>query len=244
MTNNQNDSKTFWQQISAILLKGKGSDLIKLIDMDTNTPIKDNDVPDYINEYFSTIGSRLAEGLNGHWVYSGKRNAVDIVNIETNEEEILKLSNEIEITKSSAIEHVSSRLIKDVFTNFPDIIVKIFNTSLQTGIVPTTWKSATIIPLKKEGNSPDVNNLRPISLLPIQGKVLEKIVHHKLMSNLDTNKLLDPNQGGFRQNHSTIDTTVKFTEDLYKNINRGLITVASFIDFRKAFDTVNHNILL
>ena len=119
----------------------------------------------------------------------------------------------------------------------------IYNTSLLSGSVPISWKSATIIPLKKEGNSPDVNNLRPISLLPIQGKILEKIVHSRLMSHLDENNLLDDKQGGFIQNHSTIDTITKFTEDIYKNINQGIITVAAFIDSKKAFDTVNHEIL-
>ena len=64
------------------------------------------------------------------------------------------------------------------------------------------------------------------------------------MNFLDENNLLDNKQGGFRQNHSTVDTIVKFTENIYKNINKGHITVAAFIDFKKAFDTVNHNILV
>ena len=214
------------------------------MDGNSGAPIPDSEVPDFINNYFSTIGSTLAENLSKNWVYNGIQSDNVIQNITTDIVEVAKLVNDIDVNKSSAIDYISSRVIKDIFSNFPEIVVKIFNTSLRTGLVPESWKSATVIPLKKEGNSPDVNNLRPISLLPIQWKLLDKIVHTRLMSHFDDNNLLDIKQGGFRQNHSTIDTTVKFTEDLYKNINQGLTTVAAFIDFRKAFDTVNHTILV
>ena len=206
LTTNQNDTKKFWQQISAILPKGKGPDLIKLIDGNSNTPIHDSAVPNFINDYFSTIGSKLAENLSTKWDYAGDRCATEIVNIVANEDELSRLFQNINTNKSSAIEYISSRLVKDVFIANVRLMLKIYNTSLYTGSVPTSWESATIIPLKKEGNSPDVNNLRPISLLPI----LEKIVHSRLMCHLDENNLLDEKQGGFRHNHSTTDTIIKF----------------------------------
>ena len=241
---NKNDTKKFWLQINSILPKGKGSQLIKLIDTDTKSPIEHSDVSMYINNYFATIGPKLAENINTEWEYVGTRSANKMLDMEPNVEEVMKLAKDIDTTKSSAIEYISSRIIKDTFLGLPDKIVKLFNASLTTGQVPQSWKSATIVPLKKEGNSPDVNNLRPISLLPIQGKLLEKIVHNRLLSYLDGNDLLDKKQGGFRPKHSTTNTIVDFTENIYKNINQGLITVATFIDLRKAFDTVNHNILL
>ena len=89
-----------------------------------------------------------------------------------------------------------------------------------------------------------MNNLRPISLLPIQSKLLEKIVHKRLLAHLHENELLDDKQGSFRPNHSTVDTIVKFSENLYKNINQGQTTIDVYIDLRKAFDTVNHKFLL
>ena len=224
--------------------KGRSSDLIKLVDSNTGKPVLDNEVPDYINNYFATIGSKLAKDMNCPWTYTGEEYLNNIPNIVTDEDEILKLAKDIDVNKSSAIEYISSRIIKDVFITIPVIIAKLYNTSLSSGLVPLSWKSATIIPLKKEGNSPDVNNLRPISLLPIQGKLLEKIVHNRLMAHLELYNILDTNQGGFRTNHSTTDTIVKFTENLYKNINQGLVTVAAYKDLRKAFDTVNHTILL
>ena len=95
---------------------------------------------------------------------------------------------EIDVTKSSSVLYLSSRILKDAFTLLPHVLQKIFNLSLSTGIVPDSWKHATIIPLKKWGNSNDVSNLRPISLLPIQGIILEEIVHNRLMNRLEAGR--------------------------------------------------------
>ena len=68
------------------------------------------------------------------------------------------------------VSYISSRVIKDAFETVPMYLTTLFNMSLNQGIVPEIWKTATVIPLKKDGNSPDINNLRPISLLPVQMK--------------------------------------------------------------------------
>ena len=109
---------------------------------------------------------------------------------------------------------------------------KIFDSSLLSGIVPSSWKHAPIIPLQKEGNTRDVNNLRPISLLPLPGKILEKIVHKHLSLYLEKNNILDINQGGFRQNHSTTNSVVGLTEDIYRAMNKKEFTVVVYVDFR------------
>ena len=106
------------------------------------------------------------------------------------------------------------------------------------------WKHAIIIPLQKDGNANDVNNLRPVSLLPLPGKILEKLIQEKLSHYLEFNNILDVKQGGFRPNHSTTDTAVKLTEDIYYAMNNKKATAVVYVDLRKAFDTVNHQILL
>ena len=142
------------------------------------------------------------------------------------------------------MEDLPTKILKVAFLCTPEKLKRIFNQSLTTGVVPLAWKHATIIPLRKEGNSRDVNNLRPVSLLPLPGKILEKIIQAKLSYFLEEKNLLDTKQGGFRPNHSTTNTAVDFTEDIYCNMNRGEITAAVFVDLRKAFDIVNHEILL
>ena len=89
-----------------------------------------------------------------------------------------------------------------------------------------------------------MSNLRPVSLLPLPGKLIEKIVHTRLYTFFEENSVLDEKQGGFRRGHCTTATTAKRTEDLYQSINNKELTVATFMDLRKAFDTVDHTILL
>ena len=101
-----------------------------------------------------------------------------------------------------------------------------------------------ITPLQKGGNKTSVSNLRPVSLLPLPSKIIERILHDRIMFHMERLNLLETNQGGFRKNHSTLDTIAKFTNDIFNGINNREITTAVYIDLAKGFDTVNHKILL
>ena len=169
---------------------------------------------------------------------------MEITNIRVSTDEVLKVCKAIDISKSSAVDGLSSKILKDAFVAIVHKLTRLFNLSLTHGKFPDQWKSATVIPLQKAGDKSDVNNLRPVSLLPLPGKILEKLVHKKLLHFLEINNLLDHNQGGFRPNRSTINTVAKMTDMIFNAMNNKEITVAAFIDFRKAFDTVNHEILI
>ena len=111
-------------------------------------------------------------------------------------------------------------------------------------MILSIWKIAKVTPLRKAGISNDVSNLRPVSLLPITSKLIEKIVHNRIYSFLDGNDILDKKQGRFRPNHSTCNSTATFIDDIYTAMNSNEILIATYIDAMKAFDTVNHKILL
>ena len=106
--------------------------------------------------------------------------------------------------------------------------------------MPTEWKSARVIPLFKKGKKDDMDDYRPISILPMVSKVLERVVHIQLVKYLLDHKILSPYQCGFRKCHSTEFAALSFADTIRQNIDLGQLTGAVFVDLRKAFDTVDH----
>ena len=210
---------------------------------DTKQQILDKNVADYINDFCCNIGPSLASNFGSVWRYHGNRVEDNIQDIMTDELEIIKLCKTIDIYKSSAVSNLSSRVLKDVFLAIPEKIVALMNISLITCTFPDAWEKANVVPLFKGGDRTNVNNFRPVSLLPLPGKLLERIVHSRLINFFDMHNVLNPNQGGFRAGHSTTNTIACFTDDIL-HLNESECTMAAFIDLCKAFDTVNHNILI
>ena len=158
-------------------------------------------------------------------------------------EELKKEIDNIEIYKSSGLHNISSRILKDIWSISPLILLDIINKSLKTGIFPEDWKHGTVIPIPKVANPQSVNELRPITLLPLPGKIMERLIHNKLYPYLEEHNILVSNQNGFRKQHGTTDTIFKFINHIIDNMNDKK-TIAVFIDFKKAFDTLNHQILI
>ena len=243
--NDINDSKQFWRNVNEVWPNKKSnSSKITLINQDTNVEIKQEDTAEFINQYFTNIGPSLAQNFNEPWNYGGVIADRHIDSIEVNEIEILKICKEIDINKSSSIPNISCRILRDSFISQIKRIGYLIKQIFSTGIFPDIWKIANITPLQKDGNVHSVNNLRPISLLPLPSKIVEKIIHDRMMHHLEQNMYLDINQGGFRKNNSTINTVTYFTNDIFNGFNNRELTVATYIDMAKAFDTVNHEVLL
>ena len=92
----------------------------------------------------------------------------------------------------------------------------LFKNSFNNGIFPTDWKRANVIPIHKKNDKQIVSNYRPISLLPICSKIFERIIFNNLYNFLDENKLLNPNQSGFKSSDSCVHQLIKITHDIYK----------------------------
>ena len=125
-----------------------------------------------------------------------------------------------------------------------DCVTHLVNLSIKSGMVPSEWKQAKVVPLFKSGNKDDLDNYRPISILPILSKILEKAVFHQLHSYRSKNSLLSPYQSGFRASHSTQFAITFLIDKIRGRMDKGLLTGAMFIDLKKAFDTVPHDGLL
>ena len=206
--------------------------------------INKNNVANFINDYFTNIGPTLARNMNSPWTYDSDVIHDQIHDIVTTPDEIYAICKDFEIHKSSSITLLSSRLRKGSFCILTLQLTFLLNKIFSTATIPDLWKIAKVTPLYKGGDRTNVSNYRPISILPLPGKIMEKIIHNRLTTFMDIHNILTPYQDGFRKGRSTIDTIAGFTDDIATNMNQGNCTIAAFIDFKKAFDTVSHEILI
>ena len=118
------------------------------------------------------------------------------------------------------------------------------NKSFITGKFPDALKIARVTPIFKTGDKQDISNFRPISILPIISKIYEKVVLIQILSFINKFKLLHNNQYGFRPNRSTTQAILDNLQFIYNNLDAGNTVLSIFLDFSKAFDSINHQILL
>ena len=158
--------------------------------------------------------------------------------------EISDIINELHPNKSAGFDEISPKIIKLACPFIAQPLTEIFNSSLVTGIFPDQMKIARVIPLFKSEDRTLVNNYRPISVLPVFSKILEKIIYKRLNSYLNNYNLLTHKQYGFRENHSTYMALVDLVDRVSKEIDSGQLSLGIFIDLSKAFDTIDHTILI
>ena len=143
-------------------------------------------------------------------------------------------------TSSCGSDGIPLRYIKESLPVIIPYLTCILNTSIVTGTCPTPWKHALVVPIFKTGNANDPKNYRPISLLPIMSKILEKIVALQLNKFLEDNHLLSNSQHGFRTSLSTDTALLSLSNKLYQNIDNKNLSLVTLCDLSKAFDSVSH----
>ena len=160
------------------------------------------------------------------------------------EEKIEKLLNKINPSKSTGLDKIPGRFIKDGAKVISSPIAHLINLSLYKGIVPDCLKEAKVVPLYKKNSKSEVGNYRPVSILNVLSKILEKEVHEQFQTYLNKANLIYPQQSGFRPNYSTDTCLIHLIDKIKAENDKGNYTGMCLIDLQKAFDTVNHDILL
>ena len=218
--------------------------------LNINGKITDNpvEITNKINNYFVNVGPQTEKGVPKVLnmtpdKFLRNRNQFNLLIAHISDEEVLKIIETLP-NKSVGPASIPLRLLKVV----ADIVVVslcfIINLSFTTGIFPEVWKVAKVIPLHKGGSTEELNNFRPISLLSIFDKIIEKLMHLRLYSFLEEHQILCKNQFEFKKKSNCAHSLIEITEKIKESIDGGKFGCGIFIDLKKAFDTVNHKILL
>ena len=146
--------------------------------------------------------------------------------------------------KSTGTDGILPRPLRDAANATASPLAHIINLSMELGQIPSEWKSAKIIPIYKAGPKSDMGNYRPISILPVVSKVIERTVHTQLIKYMTDNSVLYKHQFGFRPRMSTELPAIKLIDDIRSSVDKGNFVDGLFIDLSKAFDTISHAQLL
>jgi len=158
--------------------------------------------------------------------------------------ELIHIINNMESKSSTDSNGMSTKLIKLLKYELATPLVHLFNLSIRTGKFPSKLKTSRTVPIFKAGDSSSCDNYRPISLLSSISKILEKHIANQLVNHLEQNKLLYEHQYGFQKNKSTVHSLLHLTNYVARELNERKYVVGVFLDLKKAFDVVSHDILL
>ncbi len=236
-----------WQQIKKLIGQNNAKKQIEPKINDTLTNEK-TEVAEAFNHYFVKSVETISNSFPPHQKYNAKapKPTGPIFNFErVSETQVTKVIDSLKPKRSKDVYEMDSTMIKDLACLLTKPITHIVNISFTQGqgSFPEYWKPAAVVPIFKGADPYSVSNYRPISILPIMSKIIEKLAVDQLICHLNLSQLLHPMQHGFRAHHSTETATVYFLERIKSLMDRGGVVGAVFLDLRKAFDTVNHNIL-
>ena len=209
----------------------------------------DKDIANGFNIFFVNVGPNLAKNIpecteNSYYDYMAGNVNSSMFLEPTCENEIINTIKIFHSKSSSGYDGISMDIVKKIAQFISKPFSHICNNSFLYGIFPEKMKSAKVVPIFKSGNNQLFTNYRPVSLLPQFSKVLEKLFNGRLMSYINKNDILYNGQYGFRKNFSTSLAILDLIEEITTNVDKQQVTIGVFIDLKKAFDTIDHKILL
>ena len=199
--------------------------------------------------FYCQVGPKLAAQVpkERNRVFSdfmGEAILDELVLAPTTAQEVEDLCLELKIGKGMGWDEVSPRVIKGVARELSGSLSRLYNCCMREGYYPTCFKVARVVPIFKGGDPTDFSNYRPVSVLPALSQVFEKVIRSRLIRFLDKHKVTIAGQYGFRSGHSTAMAVLDMVEKVRGAWGQGNVALGILIDLKKAFDTVDHEILL
>ena len=246
----RNNMKKTWEILNAVIGKSRNKmDLTDQLKVNETTITNPNAIANLFGESFASIGKRCLDKMPCRPLQNQQNYHIEPIPqtmfmSPTDEHEISCIIRNLRNKNSSGHDGLSPSLIKMLEPAISKPLSIIFNKSLCEGIIPDKLKLAKVLPIFKKDDKELMDNYRPISILPSFSKILEKIVFKRVYNFLDKFKILHDSQYGFRPNRSTIDAIIDCTEQIKDALENKKDALGLFLDLSKAFDTLDHSILL
>ena len=249
-TNSANDLRKIWKGIKEIInIKSKNSEVPSCIQDETKILNDPKSIANSFNKYYTSIAEELLKerkytGKKSYSSYLTNPSSKTFMLFECDPLEIQNIITEFKSSKGAGPNSLPTSLLKDFKKELSIPLSILFNMSFKTGVHPDVLKISKTIPVFKKGSKLLTGNYRPISLLSNLNKIIEKLIFNRLYSFLEQHNLLYKLQFGFRKKHSTNHALIEITESIRKALDNKQCACGIFIDLQKAFDTVNHEILV
>jgi hypothetical protein len=251
-TDNNKNLRKVWQGIKEIInIKAKTHNFPSCV-TDNNKSITD---PTLISNKFNDYFSSIAETILDQRKYHGNKSFLNFLNepmpnaspedfLPTNAKEIYEHLSNLHINKGTGPNSIPTQILHLIKFEIAKPLANIINLSFSTGIHPDKLKIAQVLPIFKKGSKLLTCNYRPISLLSNLNKIFEKVIYSRVYNYFDINNLFYSLQFGFREKHSTNHALISIVDKINEALDNNKVACGVFVDFQKAFDTVNHEILL
>ena len=241
---NPANPKQFWKIVK--VLKGKNSSSIPVIKHNGKVLTSDQQKADVLNKFFHSCFNTTLPPLCPNTTKLEPSDCPE--NLLCSEQEVMEIIASLDVFKASGPDQISVRMIKGTASSIAPVLAQFFNVSIKSGRIPSAWKASNIVPIPKGPSNTDPSNYRPISLLSVISKMLEKIICDRVLRNLETSCPPPSNQWGFLPGflpgRSTTSALLSATYDWFTKIEAGNEVAAVCFDFTKAFDSVPHSLLL
>ena len=231
--------KMFWKSVR---LLNKNQESIPPLHSNGAIVSEDKQKAEILSDFFASCWNSQEQPL-AEDTYK-KAHALPFEDESVTAEQVFHLINSLDTNKASGPDGISAQMLKSTANSIASPLAKLFTLSLATGKFPKMWKTASVVPVPKSTAKNDPSNYRPISLLSVVSKLLEKIVYSLVWEHLLDHSPISDQQWGFQKLKSTTAALLSSTNEWFKSLDRKEDVVCVFFDYKKAFDSVPHRMLM